>query len=233
MNEVLVSCGSAVFDKLLNGGYEPDVITTVYGPAGSGKTLVCLLAAISVAKSQKVIYIDTEGGFSVSRLKQLTKNHQQVLDNIFFLKPTTFNEQKKNFEKLKVLISDKIGLIIVDSISMLYRLELKQEESIQDINRELAQQVAYLTEIARKKNIPVVITNQVYANFEDRNKINIVGGDVLRYGSKCLIELQITPNNKRRAILRKHRSLSESDILFEIKQEGIIESKEGKGFRIF
>jgi DNA repair protein RadB len=233
MNQLLINSGSAVFDKLLNGGYETDIITTIYGPAGSGKTLACLLCAISAARRGKVIYIDTEGGFSVERLKQLTRDYERVLENMFFLKPTTFAEQKKNFEKLKQLVSEKIVLIVVDSISMLYRLELKQEEAIHDVNRELAQQVAYLTEIARKKNIPVVITNQVYANFDDKNKINIVGGDVLRYGSKCLIELQVTPNNKRRAILRKHRSISERDILFEIKQEGMIESKESKGFRLF
>jgi len=233
MEDSFISCGSAVFDRLLEGGYEKDVITTIYGPAGSGKTLACLLGAISVAKKTKVIYVDTEGGFSVARLKQLTRDYKNVMDNIFFLKPTTFAEQKKNFEKLKSMISDKIGLIVVDSISMLYRLELKQKETIHDINRELAQQVAYLTEIARKKNIPVVITNQVYANFEDSSKINIVGGDVLKYGSKCLIELQITPNNKRRAILRKHRSLSEREALFEIREEGIVEAKEGRGFRIF
>ncbi len=233
MNDLLMSSGSAVFDRLLDGGYEKDVITTIYGPAGSGKTLACLLCAISAAKKGKVIYVDTEGGFSPERLKQLTRDYQRVMENTFFLKPTTFAEQKKNFEKLKQLVSDKICLIVVDSISMLYRLELKQEEAIHDVNRELAQQIAYLTEIARKKEIPVIITNQVYANFDDKSKINIVGGDVLRYGSKCLIELQITPNNKRRAIVRKHRSISERDILFEIKQEGIIESKEGKGFRIF
>jgi len=233
MNDLFLSSGSAVFDRFLNGGYEKDVITTVYGPAGAGKTLVCILAAINASRKGKVIYIDTEGGFSSERLKQLSRDYQQVMENIFFLKPTTFAEQKKNFEKLKNLVSEKIGLIVVDSISMLYRLELKQEDSIHEINRELAQQIAYLTEIARKKNIPVIITNQVYANFDDKNKVNIVGGDVLRYGSKCLIELQITPNNKRRAILRKHRSISERDILFEIKQEGIVESKEGKGFRLF
>jgi len=233
MNENRISSGSAVLDKLLNGGYETDVVTTIYGPAGSGKTLICLLGTISAAKTKKVIYVDTEGGFSASRLKQLTKNYQSVLDNTFFLKPTTFAEQKKNFEKLKALVSEKIGLIVVDSISMLYRLELKEKDSIHDINRELAQQVAYLTEIARKKNIPVLITNQVYANFDDSSKINIVGGDVLKYGSKCLIELQITPNNKRRAILKKHRSLSEKEVLFEIREEGIVEVKEGKGFRIF
>jgi len=231
--EEIISSGSAVFDRLLEGGYEKDVVTTIYGPAGSGKTLACLLAAISVAKNKKVIYVDSEGGFSVARLKQLSRDYKKVLANLVFLKPTNFDEQKRNFEKLKNLIDDGVGLVVMDSISMLYRLELKQEDSIHGINRELAQQVALLTEIARKKQIPVLITNQVYANFDDKNKVNIVGGDVLRYGSKCLIELQITPNSKRRAVLKKHRSLGEREIVFEIKEEGIIESKEGKGFRIF
>lgn len=225
--------GSMVFDRLLNGGYENDVITTVYGPAGSGKTLVCLACAVHVAKNKKVIYVDTEGGFSVARLKQLTKEPEKIFNNIFFLKPTTFSEQKKTFEKLKKLITDEIGLIIVDSISMLYRLELKRDEDIYDINKDLARQVGYLTEIARKKNIPVLLTNQVYANFDDKSKVNIVGGDVLKYGSKALIELQITPHNKRRAILRKHRSLSEREELFEIKEAGVAEVKEGKGFKLF
>jgi len=231
--EETISSGSAVFDRLLEGGYEKDVATTIYGPAGSGKTLACLLAAISVAKNKKVIYVDSEGGFSVARLKQLSRDYKKVLANLVFLKPTNFDEQKRNFEKLKNLIDDGVGLVVMDSISMLYRLELKQEDSIHGINRELAQQVALLTEIARKKQIPVLITNQVYANFDDKNKVNIVGGDVLRYGSKCLIELQITPNSKRRAVLKKHRSLGEREIVFEIKEEGIIESKEGKGFKIF
>src|SRR3989338_3826200 len=64
-----VSSGSGALDKLLEGGYETDVITTIYGPAGSGKTTTCLLAAVSTAtvkenKDKKVVFIDTEGGFS-------------------------------------------------------------------------------------------------------------------------------------------------------------------------
>lgn len=227
--------GSELLKSFLRGGYETDILTTIYGPAGAGKTLFCLLCIIQVVKqNKKVIYLDTEGGFSFERLKQLDKEIEASIQNIVFLKPTTFAEQKQVFEKLKEIVDDHIGLIVVDSISMLYRLELGKNEEVYEVNRELGLQIAYLNEIARKRSIPVLITNQVYANFDDRNKINIVGGDILKYGSKCLIELQITPSNKRRAILRKHRSLpSETEVIYEIKNEGITEAKEGKGFKIF
>jgi len=231
-----LSPGTDVIESLLNGGYENDIVTTIYGPAGSGKTNIVLLAAVSVAKeSKKVIYIDTEGGFSIARLNQLTSSSKKVLNNILFLKPTKFSEQKKAFEKLKDVVNKReIGLVIVDTIAMLYRLELGKNEDVYEINRELGKQLAYLTEIARKKNIPVLVTNQVYSNFDERDKIKMVGGDIIKYGSKCLIELQITPDNKRRAILKKHRSLPEDkEVVFEIKEKGLKLGKHSKGFKIF
>ncbi|MBN2112184.1 DNA repair and recombination protein RadB [Candidatus Woesearchaeota archaeon] len=231
-----INSGTEVVDSLLEGGYETDIVTTIYGPAGSGKTNIVLLAAIEIAnQGKKVIYIDTEGGFSVARLNQLTSSSKKILSNILFLKPTKFSEQKKAFEKLKDVVNNKeIGLVIVDTIAMLYRLELGKTEDIYEVNRELGKQIAYLTEIARKKNIPVLITNQVYSNFDERNKIKMVGGDIIRYGSKCLIELQITPNSKRRAILKKHRSMpEEKEVMFEIKEKELKLIKKTKSFKIF
>jgi RecA/RadA recombinase len=57
------------------GGYDCDIITTFYGPAGSGKTNFCVLAAASIARRKKVIFIDTEGGFSFERLNQLASGN--------------------------------------------------------------------------------------------------------------------------------------------------------------
>ena len=239
MEENRIPTGSKILDTMLGEGYEKDVITTVYGPAGSGKTVLCLLCAITVARSgKKVIYVDTEGGFSVERLKQIctsiSHDYKKILENIIFLKPTSFAEQKKSFEKLKDIVNDKIGLIVVDSIAMLYRLELGKSDEVQDVNRELGKQIAFLTEIARNKQIPILITNQIYHDFDNKDKVNIVGGDILKYGSKCLIELQITPNGNRRAILRKHRSIAEEkEIIFKIVEGGIIGTTESKGFKLF
>ena len=58
-----ISAGSYDLNTFLSGGYETDIITTIYGPAGSGKTNFCILASVSQAKKlNKVIFIDTEGG---------------------------------------------------------------------------------------------------------------------------------------------------------------------------
>lgn len=217
-----VLSGVEKLDLFLDGGFESDVVTTIYGPAGSGKTLFCILASIEAVKEgKKVIYIDTEGGFSFERIKQIDDDYDLLLKHIIFLKPTNFEEQKDVFEKLRDLATKDIGLIIVDSISMLYRIELGKGEAVYNTNKELGLQISYLSEIARKKNIPVLLTNQVYADFEVKNKVKMVGGDLLKYGSKCLIELK-KENDKRIISLIKHRSIKEGkEIMFEIVNKGV------------
>lgn len=227
--------GSRILDLVLEGGYDRDVVTTIYGPAGAGKTVLCMLCAINVARlGKRVLYMDTEEGFSVDRLQQITgktrTDHRKILDKIIFLKPTTFEEQKTCFDKMENLVTKDTGLIVVDSMAMLYRLELGKTDDIAKVNRALGMQIAKLTQIARTRKMPVLVTNQVYADFEEKEKVNMVGGDILKYGSKCLIELQITPARNRRAILRKHRSISEEkEITFRIVEGGILGTRESKG----
>src|SRR3989338_4890413 len=171
-----IPTGSKALDSMLDGGYEKEVITTIYGPAGSGKTTLCMLCSVNIARNgKKVIYVDCEGGFSLERLKQIASSinwdYKKILDNIIFLKPVSFEEQKKSFEKLKGLVNDRIGLIVVDTIAFLYRLELGKSEEAYDTNRELGKQISYLTEIARNKNIPILIANQVYTDFNEKDKV--------------------------------------------------------------
>jgi len=237
-----ISSGSYDLNTWLYGGYEKDIITMIAGPPGCGKTNFVILAACSQAKKgNKVIFIDTEGGFSVERVKQIVgkENAEGVLNNIFLLKPTNFEEQKKDFSKLLIAVKkEDVGLIVVDGMAMLYRLEIgeahnmKDDEKVRETNREIAKQMRILAEISRKQNIPVLITNQVYMEFlseEDFKKgvernTNIVGGDLFKYWSKCIIELK-NDDNKRKAILLKHRSMPQKEINFLIKDEGILKRK--------
>lgn len=224
MRHKKISFGVKGLDDFFEGGVESDIITTIYGPAGSGKTLIAMHACISAVKEgKKVIYVDTEGGFSVERLRQIDDDFDLILKHIYFLHPTTFEEQKVVFEKLKNLLSTgKIGLIVVDTISMLYRLEIGKTEQIYSTNKEMGLQISYLSEIARKKNIPVILTNQVYADFDskEKDKVKMVGGDLLKYSSKCLIEMK-KDNGKRKIVLIKHRSIKDGkEANFEITSKG-------------
>lgn len=232
-----ISTGSFDLNKWLFGGYETDVITMIAGPPGSGKTNMSILVACSQAKKgNKVAFVDTEGGFSVERIKQIAEEeHEKILENIFLLEPTSFQEQKKIFlvllDKLK---KEHLDLIIVDGIATLYRLELGDavtsgdDKKIQEVNREVAKQMRALAEISRKQKIPVILTNQVYGGFlseEDwkngvEREMNIVGGDLFKYWSKCIIELK-NEGGRRKAILLKHRSLPNKEMSFEIKDKGI------------
>ncbi|MBU1136170.1 MAG: DNA repair and recombination protein RadB [Nanoarchaeota archaeon] len=240
-----ISSGNYDLNKFLYGGYDVDIITTIYGPAGTGKTNFCLMAAVSQAKKEsKVIFIDTEGGFSIERFKQLAgEDYEKFLKNIILLKAVKFEEQKKIFSKLlkEIKSKGKIGLIVVDGMAMLYRLELaeagkiKEGNKVQEVNQELAKQMRILAEISRNMNIPVIVTNQGYSEFlskEDFEKgkqkeFQMVGGDILKYWSKCIIEMQ-NNKGKRKIIIKKHRSLPEKELSFFITNEGI-----KKSFRLF
>ncbi|MGA2130547.1 MAG: DNA repair and recombination protein RadB [Candidatus Pacearchaeota archaeon] len=234
-----ISAGSFDLNKWLYGGYEAGIITMIAGPPASGKTNFVILVACSLAKKgTKVIFIDTEGGFSSERVKQIVgEDYKKILENILLLQPIGFYEQRKIFDKLvEQTKKEKIGLIIVDGMAMHYRLEIgnvkekenASEEDIKKVNRALAWQMKLLSEISRKQNIPVIITNQVYSEFlsEEQLKkgvkpgVNLVGGDLMKYWSKAIIELK-NENGKRKATLLKHRSMPQKELNFEIRNAGI------------
>ncbi|OYT36584.1 DNA repair and recombination protein RadB [Candidatus Pacearchaeota archaeon ex4484_71] len=236
-----ISTGSYDLNRWLHGGYEEDVITMIAGPPGSGKTNFAILAACSQAKKgNKVLFVDTEGGFSPERVKQIVgENYKEYLENIILSQPVDFDEQKKLFLKiLNQIKKEQIKLIIVDGMAMLYRLELgdaiqsKSDSKIRDVNREVAKQMRVLAEISRKKKIPIIITNQVYLAFQSEEdwkkglerETNIVGGDLFKYWSKCIIELK-NEKGRRKAILIKHRSLPQKELSFEIKNLGIFKRR--------
>ena len=237
MENERISTGSFDLNDFLLGGYERDIITMLAGSPGSGKTNLCILAACSQAKDgKKVIFIDSEGGFSTERVKQIVgEKYKEILENILILSPVNFSEQKKCFSRLvSELKNGHVSLVIVDSMALLYRLELGdaarsgEEFGVSDVNRDVANQMQMLSEISRKQKIPVIITNQVYKKFlsdeEEKAGVEkttrIVGGDLFRYWSKCIIELFVE-SGRRKVKLLEHRSLGEKEMDFVIRDEGV------------
>ncbi len=188
------------FDDLV-GGLQEGVVTQFYGPPASGKTNLALIAATQALGRGKVVYVDPEGGFSVERLKQIAGNRfDEVLSNIVLLSPTTFEEQRVAVSKIEDVVSSmKVSLVIVDSIAMLYRME--EDKDVRMLGRMLAQ----LLRIARKYDISVMLTNQVYSEF-DTNIIRPIGGQITEYFTKNIVELCRREDGTRYAVLRRHQS---------------------------
>jgi DNA repair protein RadB len=205
------------FDRLLGGGLLEGVVNHVYGPPASGKTNLALIAAANALGHGKVIYVDPEGGFSVERLRQISgERFEETMDNIVMLQPTTFDEQKMAIGKLEELVSAmKVSLIVVDSIAMLYRME--EDKDVRMLGRMLAQ----LLRLARKYELPVLLTNQMYSDYET-HLIRPMGGQISEYFTKNIIELVRREDGSRYAILRRHVSRPEGEsIEFTITDRGI------------
>lgn len=211
-------------DKII-GELQKDTITTIYGPPGSGKSTLCFQYLLEVLRNKKkVIFIDTEGGFSIERITLLCDFSIDYEDIIVF-SPKSFEEQHKIILNLNSSIkhSKDIGLVIVDSLVMLYRLKLGGAP--QKINSELAEQLRLLTEISRNYHIPILVTNQMYINF-DTKESKMVGGSLIEYWSKTILEIE-KEGNYRSISLKKHKFIPNSDKKeIEISSEkGIIERK--------
>jgi len=219
--EERIPSGCSTIDSLLGGGFERGCITEIYGEAGSGKTNICLQTAVMVAKSgNSVVYVDTEG-VSMERLRQLGAT-EEVAKNIIFYKVYKFSQQADVIEKVATLVMRKkdIPLVIVDSLTEYYRAERGVGEDT-GTQRSLAWQLAVLNTLARKMNIAVLVTNQVYMD-TSTGEIKPIGGHALHHNAKTIIMLKKIGNGFREAVLVKHRSMEEGKtVRFYIAKDGI------------
>jgi len=196
---------------MLGGGVETGIVTQLYGGSGSGKTNICIQLAVECVKSgKKVIFIDTEG-FSGDRFKQIAgEEAKKIAGEIIIYEPASFEQQYSAITDIEKLMNEKIGLIILDSAALFYRLGLQDDSNEENvaIRRELVNQIGILHGMARKYGVSVVITNQVYKDIAT-GELCPVGGNAFEHLSKTIILLDKTGTSKRKATLRKHRSKCE------------------------
>ena len=215
-------------DDLLEGGFEKGCITQIFGSPSSGKSNVALMLTVNVAKTgRKVIYIDTEGGISIDRIKQISgPDFSNVANNIIVFEPTSFIEQNENLRSIDVWLRknhDEVDLLVLDSAVALYRVDDMKSSRL---NKELGKQMGVLSKIARQYDIAVVLTNQIYSAIDGdgNNDVKAVGGTILQYWSKVIIQLERGEEiNQRIATLIRHRSIPEGEkTSFSITSRGII-----------
>jgi DNA repair protein RadB len=192
-------------DTLLGGGLESGIITRVYGEAGTGKTNLCLQAAREcVLSRKKVAYIDTEG-VSVERIRQICVDcdYKKILSDILFFTPTSFESQEQMIHD--AIAAKAVGLIIVDTITMFYRLNL--EDDREGGIRSFTRQVTDLQVTAREKNLFVIITEQVYT--DKTGEVKPFTNRDAEHMTKTILRLDRKGIGQREATIIKHRSQPE------------------------
>lgn len=204
-----ISIGCTCLDIPLSGGIPIGAISLIYGEAETGKSTLALQCAVNCARmGQKVIFIDADNSFSAKRLSQIAYYDLEKLSPlIILLKPDSFQEQTLVIDRLEEYLTEKVGLIVVDTFTSLYRVESGENSKERfALNREPNRQLACLTQIAKTQKKAVLITSQVRSILiEAEVNFEPVTTRVLKFWSDIVIRLKPTGRtNVINAILEKH-----------------------------
>ncbi|XP_026227050.1 DNA repair protein RAD51 homolog 4 [Anabas testudineus] len=171
----ILSTGNPSLDKLLDSGLYTGEITELSGGPGSGKSQVCFGVAVHISYQlkQSVIYMDTTGGLTASRLLQMlqaeTSNTEEQMEalqrihifrlfDVYSVLDCLYNLRSGGLQQTSVA-GGSVKAVIVDSVSAVISPLLggKQNEGM-----SLMIQVAgVLKAMAKDFNVAVLVTNHV------------------------------------------------------------------------
>jgi len=195
---------------MLHGGFPISQVSLVYGEASTGKTTLAIQCAVESAKGDlKVLYVDADRSFSQNRFAQLAGDQlEKVADNIVVFAPETFSEQTSLVEGIENYVTGSTGMVVVDTITSLYRSSLGSTERVFAQNRELNRQLAYLAELAAVRHIAVLLTSQVHGlPFRGGHETELVARRILTYWCRVVLKLVSTANPAvKTALLERHSS---------------------------
>ena len=176
------------------------------------KHIFVILLCVVLPLQFKSIYIDTEGGFSGMRIKSIAQarglDSEKILDNIKIAKANITREQESYIETSQSMINSDpaIKLLILDSMTNLYRLEYPDRSSLSKRQATLSKYMYLLSRIAKNSGVAVVITNQVQSNpnpYSVADKLIPIGGNAIAYPSRYIINLELMGSTYRNAVLKK------------------------------
>ena len=225
-----ISTGCQPIDDLLGGGFERGVVTQVYGPPAAGKTNIALAAAVEVAAAgDRALYIDTEG-LSIDRFEQLAAGRaadpdvddtlEEIASRLVISEAYDFDDQREAVRDAEEL-AEEVELIVLDSATGFYRLERASDTEGGQSLRKVAKQVTHLLSLARRHDLAVVITNQVFTD-PDSDRDRALGGNTLNHWTGAILRVDRFRGGNRRATLEKHRSKPAGDsVTFRIVADGL------------
>nr|WP_264475418.1 DNA repair and recombination protein RadB [Halorubellus salinus] len=228
VNDGVISTGCDPLDDLLGGGLERGTVTQVYGPPAAGKTNVALSASVSVAAAGGlVVYVDTEG-LSLDRFEAVASaaadaagvDLKDVTGNVVVKDALDFDEQAEAVQDVAEF-AEQADLVVVDSVTGFYRLERGNDAEGGDSLREVANQVTHLLGLARRHDLAVVVTNQVFSD-PDSDRTRALGGHTLEHWTGTVVRIDRYRGGNRKATLEKHRAKAAGEsVQLQITDSGI------------
>ncbi len=202
-----IPIGCPDLDKLLHGGISTGELTLIYGEAATGKTSAAIQAAIAAANiGLKTLYMDSDHSFTQQRFRQIAGTASEKISPLIMLfMPESFSEQRGIVESLNNYVTPSVGLVIIDSVSTLYRAAFSKSESIFSLNRDLARQIAYLDELSSAHKIACLLTSQVHARLNPPvEDVEPVARRTLFHFPQTILRIRTTPRpNVKEFILEK------------------------------
>jgi RecA/RadA recombinase len=228
-----IPTGSNCIDNYLEGGIAPETITMIYGEPETGKTtLVIQCAANCALQGKKTLFVDCDNTFATERLSQITREKfDQVAEQIILMKPKDFAEQTAIIDQLQDYTSKNFGLVIIDTFNSLYRAKVSETTAPKAsfaVNRELNRQMALLAQTAKTQHIPLIVTSQVKAVFDETYvSVAPVATRVLQFWATTTIALKPTENPQviQVVLQQKNRNPQEATCHLRIGQTGIHDLK--------
>jgi len=152
-------------DELIGGGIQQTEVVEFYGPYGSGKSQLCMTMTVIVAgQGGEVVYIDTEDTFNPERVKEIAEKRgydpNEIFKHIHLAEPLTTDELAESIDQIPKNLNPT--LIIVDSITSLYREEFIGRNVLSERQGLLRQFIVKLKKYVREKKCYGIVTNQVY-----------------------------------------------------------------------
>src|SRR5207245_8965865 len=113
-------------------------------------------------KDCRFFYVDADQSFSAHRLERMIGG-PQFAEKIVLFRPEDFKDQVGIIENLENVLTKTPALIVVDSITGLYRAESGGSEKIFARNRGLNRQLADLNSRVARFGLWVLLTGDVHS----------------------------------------------------------------------
>ncbi len=203
------------FARVLGGGIVPGSIVLVGGDPGIGKSTLMLQMTMSMAKSQRVLYVSGEESerqikMRADRLHILDKKSAPLPENLYLVTETNLQTILDHVREIKP------DLLVVDSIQTIYLPDLDSSAGSVSQVRECSSQ---LRELAKSSGISVFVIGHV------TKEGAIAGPRVLEHIVDTVLYLEgdrFQAYRLLRSVKNRFGATAEVGV-FEMRESGLIE----------